>query len=77
MEEKDIPQLPYIDAIVKETMKLHPVVVFLAPHHAIQDCKVAGYDIRKGIPVLINTWIIGRDPKLWDSPEEFRPERFQ
>ena len=77
MEEKDIPQLPYIDAIVKETMRLHPVVVFLAPHHAIQDCRVAGYDIRKGTPVLINTWRIGRDPKLWDSPEEFRPERFQ
>ena len=76
VEEKDIPQLPYIDAIVKETMRLHPVAVFLAPHQAIQDCKVAGYDIRKGTQVVINTWSIGRDPNLWDSPEEFRPERF-
>ena len=59
VEEKDIPQLPYIDAIVKETMRLHPVVVFLTPHHVIQYCKVAGYDIRKGTPVLINTWSIG------------------
>ena len=76
VEEKDIPQLLYIDAIVKETMRLHPVAVLLAPHQAIQDCKVVGYDIRKGTQVLINTWSIGRDPNLWDSPEEFRPERF-
>ncbi|RVW44029.1 Cytochrome P450 71A1 [Vitis vinifera] len=76
VEEKDIPQLPYIDAIVKETMRLHPVTVLLAPHLALQDCHVAGYDIRKGTRVLINTWSIGRDPNLWDAPEEFFPERF-
>ena len=76
VEEKDIPQLPYIDAIVKETMRLHPVAVLLAPHLALQDCHVAGYDIRKGTRVLINTWSIGRDPNLWDAPEEFFPERF-
>ncbi|KAL6330974.1 hypothetical protein AAG906_009402 [Vitis piasezkii] len=76
VEEKDIPQLPYIDAIVKETMRLHPIVVLLAPHLALQDCNVAGYDIRRGTRVLVNTWSIGRDPNIWDAPEEFRPERF-
>ncbi|KAJ9687926.1 hypothetical protein PVL29_013919 [Vitis rotundifolia] len=76
VEEKDIPQLPYIDAIVKETMRLHPVAVLLAPHLALHDCNVAGYDIRKGTQVLVNAWSIGRDPNIWDAPEEFRPERF-
>ncbi|CBI27805.3 unnamed protein product, partial [Vitis vinifera] len=76
VEEKDIPQLPYIDAIVKETMRLHPVAVLLAPHLALQDCNVSGYDIRKGTRVLVNAWSIGRDPNIWDAPEEFRPERF-
>lgn len=76
VEEKDIPRLPYIDAIMKETMRLHPIVPLLAPHLALQDCNVAGYDISRGTRVLINTWSIGRDPNLWDSPEEFRPERF-
>ncbi|CAK9159208.1 unnamed protein product [Ilex paraguariensis] len=76
VEERDIPQLPYMDAIIKETMRLHPVVVLLAPHLALEDCNVAGYNIRKGTRVFINTWSIGRDPSLWDEPEEFRPERF-
>ncbi|EEF46438.1 flavonoid 3-hydroxylase, putative [Ricinus communis] len=76
VEEKDIPQLPYIDAIMKETMRKHPVAVMLAPHYALEDAKVNGHDIAKGTTVFINTWSIGRDPLLWDDPEEFRPERF-
>ncbi|KAK2975513.1 hypothetical protein RJ640_009142, partial [Escallonia rubra] len=76
VEEKDFPQLPYLDAILKETMRLHPVAVMLAPHLAIEDCNVAGYDIRKGTRVFINTWSTGRDPILWDTPEKFQPERF-
>ncbi|KAL7118313.1 hypothetical protein ACP275_03G128400 [Erythranthe tilingii] len=76
VEENDFPQLPYIEAIILESMRLHPLVTLLAPHYAIDDCKVAGFDISKGTMVLINTWSIGRDPQLWDSPEEFLPERF-
>ncbi|PQQ04681.1 flavonoid 3-monooxygenase [Prunus yedoensis var. nudiflora] len=76
VEEKDIPQLPYIDAIMKETMRKHPVAVMLAPHLALEDCNVGGYDICKGTRVFINTWSMGRDPSLWDAPDEFRPERF-
>lgn len=76
VEEKDIPQLPYIDAIIKETMRKHPVAVLLAPHLAMEDCKVAGYDIPKGARVFVNVWSIGRQQDVWDAPEEFRPERF-
>lgn len=76
VEEEDIPQLPYINAIMKETMRKHPVAVFLVPHLALEDCEVAGYDIRKGTRVFINTWSIGRDPSVWNEPEEFCPERF-
>ncbi|GMP36940.1 hypothetical protein CsSME_00008871 [Camellia sinensis var. sinensis] len=57
-------------------MRLHPVVVLLAPHLALEDCKIAGYDIRKGTRVFINTWSMGRDPTIWDAPEKFCPERF-
>lgn len=74
--EKDIPNLPFIEAIMKETMRKHPITVMIPPHLSIEDCKVAGYDIPKGTLVFINTWSMGRDPKLWDSPDEFNPERF-
>ncbi|KAH6775149.1 hypothetical protein C2S52_012710 [Perilla frutescens var. hirtella] len=76
VEEKDLCNLPYIEAIGMESFRLHPLATLLAPHYAIHDCNVAGYDISKGTTVLINTWSIGRDPSTWDSPEEFLPERF-
>ncbi|KAL9463676.1 hypothetical protein AB3S75_001482 [Citrus x aurantiifolia] len=76
VEEKDIVNLPFIDAIVKETMRLHPVAPFLVPRAAREDCNVAGYDIPKGTRVLVSVWAIGRDPSLWEKPNEFYPERF-
>ncbi|XP_071915989.1 trimethyltridecatetraene synthase-like [Coffea arabica] len=75
VKEKDMPNLPYIEAIVKETMRMHPVAL-LAPRCAREDCKVAGYDIQKGTRVAVNVWSIGRDPELWEKPEEFWPDRF-
>ncbi|XP_075505262.1 trimethyltridecatetraene synthase-like [Primulina tabacum] len=76
VQEADIPRLPYIDAIVKETMRLHPVAPMLVPRLAREDCKVAGYDVAKGTQVLVNVWTIGRDPSLWENPTEFCPDRF-
>ncbi|PIN03541.1 Cytochrome P450 CYP2 subfamily [Handroanthus impetiginosus] len=76
VEENDFPQLPYIDAIIMESMRLHPLAPLLIPHYAMEDCKVASYDISKGTTILINTWSMGRDPISWDKPEEFLPERF-
>ncbi|KAK4736225.1 hypothetical protein R3W88_010486 [Solanum pinnatisectum] len=77
VQEKDIPNLPYIEAIAKETMRLHPVAPMLVPRLCLEDCKVAGYDIPKGTRVLVSVWTIGRDPTLWDEPEAFKPERFR
>ncbi len=48
----------------------------LAPHLALEDCDVVGYKIRKGTRVFVNTWSIGKDPSIWDAPEEFCPDRF-
>ncbi|KAJ3703178.1 hypothetical protein LUZ61_006883 [Rhynchospora tenuis] len=76
VEEKDIHKLPYIEAIIKETMRLHPVAPMLVPRQSREDATFNRYDIPKGTRVLVNVWTIGRDPTIWDNPNEFWPERF-
>lgn len=76
VDESDLPNLNYLDMVVKETMRLHPVVPLLLPHESMEDCIINGFNIPKGTRLIINTWAIGRDPKTWSNPEEFYPERF-
>uniref|UniRef100_A0ACD5VW40 Uncharacterized protein n=1 Tax=Avena sativa TaxID=4498 RepID=A0ACD5VW40_AVESA len=74
--ETDFPNLPYLNAVVKESLRLHPPTPLMLPHKASAAVKIAGYDIPKGASVTVNVWALARDPKVWDSPLEFRPERF-
>ncbi|KAL2347636.1 hypothetical protein Fmac_001636 [Flemingia macrophylla] len=74
-EESDISRLPYLQAIVKETFRLHPAVRLLL-RKAEVELKMHGYKIPKGAHVLVNVWAIGRDPNLSDNPCLFSPERF-
>ncbi|KAH0730021.1 hypothetical protein KY289_001209 [Solanum tuberosum] len=76
VEERDCSQSSSIEAILEETLRLHPLGTMLAPHCVIKDYSLAGYDIEKGTTVLVNVWTIRRDPKYWDIAEEFLPERF-
>ncbi|XP_057786734.1 trimethyltridecatetraene synthase-like [Salvia miltiorrhiza] len=76
VEESDMSSLPYIEALMKETMRLHPVSPILVPRLAREDCQVSGYDMKKGTQVLINIWTIHMDPSIWENPAEFNPERF-
>ncbi|GMN26469.1 hypothetical protein TIFTF001_040857 [Ficus carica] len=76
MKESDIPQLPYLQAIIKETLRLHPPAPLLVPRLAESDVEVCGYTIPKDAQVLINVWAIGRDPNVWENPDKFMPERF-
>ncbi|KAL9231940.1 hypothetical protein vseg_007098 [Gypsophila vaccaria] len=76
IEESDISNLPYLQAIIKETFRLHPPTVFLLPRKAEVDVSLYGYVVPKNAQVLVNLWAIGRDPKVWDNPELFLPERF-
>ncbi|KAI3759441.1 hypothetical protein L6452_07265 [Arctium lappa] len=76
INQDDINNMKYLKAVFKETLRLHPPIPTLVPRVACQDVKVMGYDVEKGTRVIINAWAIARDPKVWDEPEEFRPERF-
>ncbi|KAG9450853.1 hypothetical protein H6P81_010818 [Aristolochia fimbriata] len=76
VEEKDIEELPYLQALVKETMRLHPAGPLLIPHESTEDCMVAGFHIPAGTQLIVNAWKIQRDPNYWLHPLKFEPERF-
>ncbi|KVI12065.1 3,9-dihydroxypterocarpan 6A-monooxygenase-like [Cynara cardunculus var. scolymus] len=76
LEESDIPNLPYLQAIVKETLRLHPTAPMI-PRTSTEDCIVGGYHIPAETTVFVNVWALGRDPKSWDDPLLFSPERFE
>ncbi|KAJ8899608.1 hypothetical protein K2173_018582 [Erythroxylum novogranatense] len=76
VQESDIENLPYLQAVIKETLRLHPPIPFLIPRRAVQDTDFMGYFIPKNTQVLVNAWAIGRDPDAWEEPFIFKPERF-
>lgn len=76
VEEEDLEHFKYLEMVIKESLRLHPVVPLLIPHASIDDCIVNGFHIPKKSRVIVNVWAIGRDPNVWKDPEEFIPERF-
>jgi cytochrome P450 len=76
MGEEDIANLPYLQAVVKETMRVHPVVPLLIPHESTEPCKVAGFYVAEKTRLIVNTWSLSMDESSWENPSEFRPQRF-
>uniref|UniRef100_A0A7C9A8W7 Cytochrome P450 n=1 Tax=Opuntia streptacantha TaxID=393608 RepID=A0A7C9A8W7_OPUST len=75
VDESDIPRLVYLQAIVKETMRLYPPAPLIV-REFIQDSIIGGYNFRTGTKLMVNLHKISREPKIWEDPLEFRPERF-
>ncbi|KAA8528591.1 hypothetical protein F0562_035946 [Nyssa sinensis] len=76
VESSDLKNLIYIQAILKETLRLYPPGPLSPPHESMEDCTVGGYKIPKGTRLLVNFWKLHRDPRVWSDPGEFKPERF-
>ena len=76
VEESHIHKLPYLYAVMKETLRLHAPIPLMVPRCPTETSVVGGYTIPKGARVFINVWSIHRDPSIWERPLEFDPERF-
>uniref|UniRef100_J3LCS1 Cinnamate 4-hydroxylase n=1 Tax=Oryza brachyantha TaxID=4533 RepID=J3LCS1_ORYBR len=74
--ESNIHKLAYLQAVIKETLRLHSPIPLLVPHMNLEEAKLGGYTIPKGSKVVVNAWWLANNPELWETPEEFRPERF-
>ncbi|XP_057950488.1 probable (S)-N-methylcoclaurine 3'-hydroxylase isozyme 2 [Malania oleifera] len=68
VRDSHLPNLPYLQACIKETMRLHPIVPLLVPRQALETCEVMGYNVPKDSQVLVNVWAIGEIPSIGRIP---------
>ncbi|KAK1386107.1 hypothetical protein POM88_023842 [Heracleum sosnowskyi] len=76
VKEADLQQMSYLKAVVLESLRLHPPGHFLLPHSVTEEIELNGYVIPKDVRINFMVAQMGRDPKVWDDPMEFKPERF-
>ncbi|GFZ12168.1 cytochrome P450, family 78, subfamily A, polypeptide 5 [Actinidia rufa] len=75
--DSDLPNLPYLLAIVKETLRMHPPGPLLSwARLAIHDTHVGDHFIPAGTTAMVNMWAITHDERIWSEPNEYMPERF-
>jgi cytochrome P450 len=72
----DLSKLPYTGNVITEALRLYPAAWGLA-RVAIEDHEIAGYPVKKGMGIAMAQWVVHRDPRWYDTPEEFRPERWE
>jgi cytochrome P450 len=71
----DVPALKFTEAVILETMRLYPPA-YLLGREALHDVTIAGHRIPTGVTVFMAQWVTQRDPRWWQVPESFRPERW-
>ncbi|XP_058115257.1 (S)-canadine synthase CYP719A21-like [Magnolia sinica] len=71
-----VNKMPYLQAVVNEVFRMKPIAPLGIPHKTVKDTTLKGWKIDKGTAVMVNIYAIHHDPKVWDHPEQFMPERF-
>ena len=72
----DLPRLAYAGHVITESLRLYPAAWGMA-RLAVEDHEIAGYPVTKGMGVAMAQWGVHRDPRWYDAPGEFRPERWE
>ncbi|KAK7410003.1 hypothetical protein VNO78_00460 [Psophocarpus tetragonolobus] len=76
VNESDIDKLVYLQAVVKETLRLYAAAPLSGPREFTKDCTLGGYHVQAGTRFIFNIWKLHRDSNVWSNPLEFQPERF-
>ncbi|XP_051133611.1 desmethyl-deoxy-podophyllotoxin synthase-like [Andrographis paniculata] len=76
VDESDFDQLTHLGMVIKETLQIHPLAPLLLLRQSRERCEINGYDIPVKSRVIVNAWVMGRDPKSWKDPDIFSPERY-
>lgn len=71
---EDVSRLPYTEMVVNEAMRLHPPI-WLISREAVRDTQAGQHPVEAGTTVLMSQWVIHRDPRFYQDPDTFRPER--
>ncbi|KAF7843774.1 isoleucine N-monooxygenase 1-like [Senna tora] len=75
VQESDLCKLNYVKACAREAFRLHPIAPFLPPHMCMADTIVSNYFIPEGSHVILSRRGLGRNPKVWNDPNKFNPQR--
>ncbi|XP_022137023.1 cytochrome P450 71A1-like [Momordica charantia] len=76
IDDNDIFQMEYLKCVIRESLRVHPPAPLLLPRETSEVVKLGGYCIPSKTRVFFNVWAIQRDPKIWENPQDFIPERF-
>jgi cytochrome P450 len=71
---EEMGKLVYLDCCVKETLRLFPSVPFITRRLG-SDARIGGHSLPEGTQVMLNIYLIHRDPEQWEDPELFNPDR--
>ncbi|MGE3806408.1 MAG: cytochrome P450 [Gemmataceae bacterium] len=72
----DLPALRYTEQVVMETMRLYPPA-YVVGREAIEEVEVCGYRAPPGMTFIMSQWVMHRDPRFWEEPDRFVPERWE
>nr|ANY58160.1 putative CYP719 [synthetic construct] len=76
LKVEDINKLPYLQAVIKETMRMKPIAPLAIPHKACRDTSLKGRKIDKGTQIMVNIYALHHNENVWKEPFKFMPERF-